>query len=105
MEDPRTMGETLKGSKLGEFWKYRFAHYSIITRIEDERLLILVLPIGHPGEVYSRYTDHVNKTGIYFTLSQCSASPASHEAGEAVVGNGGKNQLCQHFVILLCSTL
>lgn len=25
IEDPRSLGESLKGSKLGEFWKYRVA--------------------------------------------------------------------------------
>lgn len=50
--DPRSIGSALKGFKLGEFWKYRVGDYRIISRIEDERLLILVLRVGHRREVY-----------------------------------------------------
>jgi len=52
LKDPRSIGSALKGSKLGEFWKYRVGDYRIICRIEDARLLILVLRIGHRREVY-----------------------------------------------------
>ena len=27
LEDPRSIGEALKGSRLGEFWKYRVGDY------------------------------------------------------------------------------
>lgn len=33
LDDPRTLGEALKGSRLGEFWKYRLGSYRIIARI------------------------------------------------------------------------
>jgi hypothetical protein len=46
------MGSALKGSKLGEFWKYRVGDYRIICRIEDKKLLILVLRISYRREVY-----------------------------------------------------
>lgn len=52
LENPRQIGEALKGSKLGEFWKYRVGDYRIISHIEDERLIILVVKIGHRREVY-----------------------------------------------------
>jgi len=51
-DDPRAFGEALKGSKLGEFWKYRVGDYRLICSIEDPVLLILVLRIGHRREVY-----------------------------------------------------
>jgi mRNA interferase RelE/StbE len=54
LEDPRNIGEALKGSKLGEFWKYRVGDYRIIVRIEDEKLLVLVMRIGHRRDVYER---------------------------------------------------
>ena len=38
LDDPRSIGEALKGSKLGEFWKYRIGDYRIISRIEDGRM-------------------------------------------------------------------
>lgn len=52
LEDPRSIGEALKGSKLGEFWKYRVGDYRIISSIEDGALYILVVRIGNRKEIY-----------------------------------------------------
>ncbi len=52
IEDPRSIGEALKGSRLGEFWKYRVGDYRIISHIEDGALRILVVKIGNRREVY-----------------------------------------------------
>jgi mRNA interferase RelE/StbE len=52
LEDPRSIGEALKGSRLGEFWKYRVGDYRIVARIEDEILRIYVVQIGDRKEVY-----------------------------------------------------
>ena len=52
LENPRSIGQALHGSKLGEFWKYRVGDYRLIAKIEDARILILVLRIGHRREVY-----------------------------------------------------
>ena len=52
LEDPRSIGEALKGSKLGEFWKYRVGDYRIISSIEDGALCVLVVRIGNRKEVY-----------------------------------------------------
>ena len=52
LDDPRSIGEALKGSKLGEFWKYRVGDYRVIGSIEDDALLILVVKIGNRREVY-----------------------------------------------------
>jgi len=52
LKDPRSIGGSLKGSKLGEFWKYRVGDYRLICRIEDQRVLVLVLRIGHRRDVY-----------------------------------------------------
>ena len=52
LEDPRSIGEALKGSRLGEFWKYRVGDYRIICHIEDGALRILVVKIGNRREVY-----------------------------------------------------
>ncbi len=50
--DPRKLGQALKGSELGEFWKYRVGSYRIIAAILDNRICILVLRIGNRKEVY-----------------------------------------------------
>ena len=52
LENPRSIGQALRGSELGEFWKYRVGDYRLICKIEDERVLILVLRIGHRREIY-----------------------------------------------------
>jgi mRNA interferase RelE/StbE len=52
LEDPRSIGDPLKGSHFGEFWRYRVGDYRVIVRIEDYVLLILVLRIGHRKNVY-----------------------------------------------------
>ena len=54
MEDPRSIGEALKGSKLGEFWKYRVGDYRIIASIEDRAVRIVVVRIGNRRDVYRR---------------------------------------------------
>jgi mRNA interferase RelE/StbE len=54
LPDPRSIGGPLRGSELGEFWKYRVGDYRLICSIEDDRLIVLVLRIAHRREVYSR---------------------------------------------------
>ena len=54
LDDPRSIGEALKGSTLGAFWKYRVGDYRIISDIEDGALRILVVRIGNRREVYRR---------------------------------------------------
>lgn len=52
IDNPRDIGEALKGSRLGEFWKYRVGDYRIISRIEDDILCVLVVKIGHRSKIY-----------------------------------------------------
>lgn len=52
LDDPRSIGDALKGSRLGELWKYRVGDYRIIAHIEDGALKILVIKIGNRREVY-----------------------------------------------------
>ena len=54
LDNPRSIGEALKGSRLGEFWKYRVGDYRIICTIEDISVCILVIRIGNRREVYKR---------------------------------------------------
>lgn len=37
LDDPRSIGEALKGSRLGEFWKYRVGDYRIIDSVRGQR--------------------------------------------------------------------
>lgn len=52
LDDPRSIGEALKGAKLGTFWKYRVGDYRIIANIEDYEIKILILTIGNRREIY-----------------------------------------------------
>ena len=53
LDDPRKIGTRLQGT-LSEFWKYRVGDYRLICSLENERLVVLVLRIGHRREVYRR---------------------------------------------------
>jgi len=52
LDDPRSLGEALKDSRLNAFWKYRVGDYGLISSIEDDALQILVVRIGNRREVY-----------------------------------------------------
>lgn len=52
VDDPRSIGQALHGSRLGEFWKYRVGDYRMICKIDDHRLVVLVLRVGHSKEIY-----------------------------------------------------
>jgi mRNA interferase RelE/StbE len=52
LEDPRSIGQPLRGERFGEFWRYRVGDYRLIARIEDVEVRILVLRIGHRREIY-----------------------------------------------------
>ncbi len=50
-ENPRQHGKGLTANRSGE-WRYRVGDYRIIAEIEDEKVIILVLTVGHRREVY-----------------------------------------------------
>ncbi len=52
LDDPRSIGEALRGSALGDYWKYRVGDYRVIATIEDRAVRILVVRIGNRKEVY-----------------------------------------------------
>ena len=52
IENPRSIGEALQGERLGEFWRYRVGDYRLICRIEDNRVVVLVLRVGHRRDIY-----------------------------------------------------
>jgi len=52
LDNPRSIGKALRGSRLGEFWKYRVGDYRLVCTIEDARLVVLVVRLGHRREIY-----------------------------------------------------
>jgi mRNA interferase RelE/StbE len=51
LDDPLMLGEALKGSRLGELWKYRVGDYRVICALDDGVLKILVVRVGNRREV------------------------------------------------------
>ncbi|EJU09365.1 RelE/StbE family addiction module toxin, partial [Sphingomonas sp. LH128] len=50
-EDPRASGKPLSGPLAGR-WRYRVGDYRIVCEIEDGRLVVLVLTVGHRSGIY-----------------------------------------------------
>ncbi len=50
-ENPRAHGKGLTSNRSGQ-WRYRIGDYRIICEIEDDRLVILALSVGHRSEIY-----------------------------------------------------
>lgn len=49
--DPRSHGKALSANLRG-LWRYRIGDYRLICQLEDDRLVILALSVGHRRDVY-----------------------------------------------------
>ncbi|MDA8016253.1 MAG: type II toxin-antitoxin system RelE/ParE family toxin [Thermoanaerobaculia bacterium] len=52
-ENPRRIGSALTGQAI-QLWRYRVGEYRLICTIEDERLVVLVVRVGHRRRIYDR---------------------------------------------------
>ncbi|MGH8924223.1 MAG: type II toxin-antitoxin system RelE family toxin [Acidimicrobiia bacterium] len=52
LDHPRQIGNPLRSEE--RLWRYRVGDYRIIVEIQDERLVILVVELGHRREIYRR---------------------------------------------------
>jgi len=52
-EDPRRYGAPLRRELTGR-WKYRVGAYRLICEIQDEKILVLVLMVGHRSKIYDK---------------------------------------------------
>ncbi len=50
-DNPRAFGKALQGN-LSDKWRYRVGDYRILAKIEDEKVIITVVEIGHRKDVY-----------------------------------------------------
>jgi mRNA interferase RelE/StbE len=53
LDDPRQIGEPLTGP-LRNYWRYRVGDYRIVCLLEHDRLVVLVLRVGHRREIYKQ---------------------------------------------------
>ena len=49
--DPRVHGKPLTANQTGQ-WRYRVGDYRILADIQDNRLVILVIAVGHRREIH-----------------------------------------------------
>ena len=49
--DPRAHGKGLSANLSG-LWRYRVGDYRLIAEIQDQKLVILMLEIGHRSNIY-----------------------------------------------------
>lgn len=52
LDDPRSLGQALQGPEFAHLWRYRVGDYRIVCDIQDKKVLVLVLRIGHRREIY-----------------------------------------------------
>jgi len=64
-DDPRRHGKGLVSNRSGE-WRYRIGDYRLIIDIQDEKVVILILEIGHRRDI--------RKSGIQYTTVRRSKS-------------------------------
>ena len=50
-DNPKIHGKPLIANRTGQ-WRYRIGDYRIIALIEDEKLIILVISVGHRRDIY-----------------------------------------------------
>lgn len=51
LDDARALGDPLRGP-LATYWKYRIGDHRVVCRIEDSRITVIVVRVGHRREVY-----------------------------------------------------
>ena len=51
LEDPRALGQALHG-RLKAYWRYRVGDYRIVCDVLDDRVVILIVQIGHRSDIY-----------------------------------------------------
>ncbi|WP_420450030.1 type II toxin-antitoxin system RelE family toxin [Candidatus Palauibacter sp.] len=52
LDNPRQLGTAMQGARYGNLWRYRVGDYRILTRIDDERIRILVIRVAHRRDAY-----------------------------------------------------
>ena len=49
--DPRSRGKGMSGNLAG-YWRYRIGDFRVLAVIEDHRLVVIALDVGHRSRIY-----------------------------------------------------
>lgn len=52
-ENPRQHGKGLTANRSGQ-WRYRIGDYRVIAEIQDNKVVIMVLSVGHRSDIYKK---------------------------------------------------
>lgn len=52
-ENPRQHGKGLTSNRKGQ-WRYRIGDYRVIADIQDEKVVVLVVAVGHRSDIYKK---------------------------------------------------
>lgn len=52
-EDPRQFGRGLSANRAGQ-WRYRLGDYRLLAEINDDKIVILILTVGHRSDIYNK---------------------------------------------------
>lgn len=50
-ENPRLLGKGLTSNRSGQ-WRYRIGDYRLLAEIQENKIVILILEIGHRSDIY-----------------------------------------------------
>lgn len=50
-QNPRALGKPLKGNRKDQ-WRYRVGQYRLLAWIDQDKVVILILSVGHRKDVY-----------------------------------------------------
>jgi mRNA interferase RelE/StbE len=65
LDDPRSIGQALRGSELGEFWKYRVGDWRLICQIKYAKTLITVGHLGSRRECGASRRGRRSHSGVW----------------------------------------
>ena len=51
-ENPRQHGKGLTANRSGQ-WRYRVGDYRLLAEIEEDKIVILILNVGHRRDIYN----------------------------------------------------
>ena len=63
VDNPKAYGKQLTGDLAG-YWSYRVVNYRIIADVQDDKLVILIVGIGHRSVIYDELKKRLKVLGL-----------------------------------------